>query len=77
MRESVESPNAPPRSAVEALRALSLPDICRVEDIAAHLKISQSAVRRLLRTGDIPGRRVGRRWLVSRLALLRWVEAAR
>ena len=69
-----------PEAAAKALRSVSLPDICRVEDLAHHLGVSQSAVRAALRAGRLPGRRVGRRWLIPRPALLeslRHPEAAR
>ena len=53
-----------------AFRSVALPDVCRVEDLAHHLNISLAAIRSALRRGDLPGRRVGKRWLVSRQALL-------
>ncbi len=62
-----------PQTAADALRAVALPDVCRVEDLAQHLNISPAAIRRALRRGDIPGRRVGKRWLVARLALVEWL----
>lgn len=60
-----------------ALRSVALPDVCRVEDLATHLGMSPSAVRRALRRGEIPGRHVGRRWLISRPALLEWLSSPR
>ena len=64
-------------AATRALRAVALPDILKVEDLAQHLGISHEAVRRALREGKLPGRRVGRRWLLSRSALLEWLNAFR
>ena len=48
-----------------------LPDLCLVEDLAVRLRMSESAVRTHLRSGAIPGRKIGRRWVVDREALLR------
>ena len=59
-----------PEAAAKALRSVSLPDVVTVDDLACHLRLSPSAVRAALREGRIPGRRVGRRWLISRPALL-------
>lgn len=56
--------------AFRALRSVALPDVCLVEDLADHLRASRSAIRSALRRGDLPGRRVGKRWLIARLALL-------
>src|SRR5689334_7610300 len=64
-----------PQTAADALRAVALPDVCRVEDLAQHLSTSPAAIRRALRRGEIPGRRVGKRWLVARLALVEWLAA--
>ena len=47
-----------------------LPDLLVVEDLAPFLRISAAGVRRLLREGVLPGRRVGRRWVIERQTLL-------
>jgi excisionase family DNA binding protein len=60
--------------AAAALKTVALPDVCRVEHLAEHLDLTEGAVRKLLREGRLPGRRVGRRWLVARPALLRWLS---
>lgn len=62
----------PPASSPAAIvaRTLGLPDVCVVEDLARFLRCSPSAVRALLRRGAIPGRKLGRRWAVNRLAFL-------
>lgn len=61
-------------AAAQAFRSVALPDICRVEDLASHLQLAPSTIRRALREGRLPGRRLGRRWLVSRSALLEWLR---
>ena len=53
------------------LRDLLLPDLLTVEDLAFHLQRSQSAICNMLRAGVIPGRKIGKRWIVDRDALLR------
>jgi excisionase family DNA binding protein len=60
----------PPIDLPPELRAKVLPDVLTVEDLAEHLRLSTSAVRAALRRGEIPGRRLGRRWYCDRLELL-------
>ena len=62
-------------AAVNALRSLSLPDIVSAERLAHHLNVSPTTVRAHLRRGDLPGRKIGRRWFVSRRDLLGFLEA--
>jgi excisionase family DNA binding protein len=59
---------------IEATRSVTVPDICSVEDVAHHLKASHGTVCRWLRDGVIPGRKVGRRWFVTREVLLALVQ---
>lgn len=56
--------------AADALRSVALPDIVTVEAYAAHTHQHPATVRAQLRAGLLPGRRVGRRWLIARLALI-------
>ncbi len=58
------------------MRAVSLPDLIIVEVLAAFLRRSPSAVRDLLRNGVLPGKKVGRRWVIERQALLRALAPA-
>jgi excisionase family DNA binding protein len=58
------------RALIDALRRVALPDVCRVEDLAQHLRLASPTIRRLLRSGTIPGRKLGGRWFVARLDLL-------
>lgn len=64
-------------AAVAATRAIALPDLCSVEDLSRHLRRSASAIRTLLRTGDIPGKKIGRRWVIGRDHLLRVIADER
>ena len=50
--------------------SLILPDVATVAVLAQILGRSESQIRALLRSGQIPGRKIGGRWIVSRRALL-------
>jgi excisionase family DNA binding protein len=50
------------------------PDILDVHGIAALLTVSTDTVYELLASGQLPGRKVGRKWLTTRNAVMRWVE---
>jgi hypothetical protein len=54
-----------------AARQVLLPDILVVEDVARAIHAGPSRVREMLRTGLIPAKKLGRRWLVTRVELLR------
>ena len=45
-------------------------------ETAKTLQISQMTVYRLAQKGDLPGRKVGRSWRFSRLALENWLNNA-
>jgi excisionase family DNA binding protein len=50
-------------------------ELLTVEEAAARLKMHPVTVRRLLRDGQLPGRKVGtRQWRVSAAALKAYVE---
>ena len=51
-------------------RAL-LPEVMSTRDLALGLQFSVRRVRALLCAGVLPGRKVGRRWFVTRDVLLR------
>jgi len=44
------------------------------EEVAALLRVSSAAIRRLLRRGELPAVRVGRAWRVEEGELRRWVR---
>jgi len=58
-------------SLVAATRAIALPDIVGIEDLAQHTGLSPATLRKLMRLGALPGRKLAGRWFVSREALLR------
>jgi excisionase family DNA binding protein len=39
------------------------------------LTVSVDTVYDLFANGELPGRKVGRKWLTTRAAVLRWIEA--
>lgn len=50
------------------------PDVLHVPGIAALLGVSADTVYDLLASGQLPGRKVGRKWLTTRSAVMRWIE---
>ena len=60
------SPTKPARS----------PDILDVHGAAALLTVSADTVYDLLAKGELPGRKVGRKWITTKAAVMRWIEAS-
>jgi excisionase family DNA binding protein len=52
------------------------PDVLGVHETAALLTVSADTVYDLFAKGELPGRKVGRKWLTTRAAVLRWIEAS-
>jgi excisionase family DNA binding protein len=52
----------------------SKPEVLDVLGIAALLTMSVDTVYDLLKSGQLPGRKVGRKWLTTRAAVMRWIE---
>ena len=54
---------------------ISMPDreILNIDGAAAFLGVSVKTFSKVLREGDVPGRKVGREWKFSRQALIDWV----
>jgi len=50
-------------------------EVFNLKQAAAYLGISVPTLAALLRTGEIPCRRAGQRWLISRTALATWLNA--
>lgn len=48
--------------------------VFNLKEAAVYLGISIPTLVRLLRSGDIPHRRVGQRWLIARAALDDWLN---
>jgi excisionase family DNA binding protein len=50
------------------------PDVLDVHLTAQLLTVSVDTVYDLLQRGDLPGRKVGRKWLTTKTAVLKWLE---
>ena len=49
--------------------------VFNLREAAAYLGISVPTMAALLRSGEIPCRRAGQRWLISKIALDTWLNA--
>ena len=49
--------------------------VFNLREAAAYLGISTPTLAALLRSGEIPYRRAGQRWLISKTALDTWLNA--
>jgi len=63
-----------PRPAPTAPAAGRWPDVLDVHLTAQLLTVSADTVYDLLQRGDLPGRKVGRKWLTTKTAVLKWLE---
>lgn len=52
-------------------------EILNIDSAAAFLGVSVKTFSKVLREGDVPGRKVGREWKFSRQALIDWVGGSR
>jgi len=51
------------------------PDVLDVQGAAALLTVSADTVYDLFARGELPGRKVGRKWITTKAAVLRWIES--
>jgi excisionase family DNA binding protein len=51
-----------------------VPEILDVAMAAQFLTVSTDTVYGLFQRGELPGRKVGRKWLTTKAAVLRWIE---
>lgn len=51
-------------------------EVLDVHAAAELLTVSSDTVYDLLKRGDLPGRKVGRKWITTRSAVLRWIEGS-
>ena len=68
-------PNRRARTRPPASPAPQTSEILDVPMIAELLTVSPDTIYDLLKTGELPGRKVGRKWLTTRNAILRWMES--
>ena len=52
------------------------PDVLEAEEVAAMLGLGRNQVYEAAARGEIPARRIGRRWIFSRRAILEWLHTA-
>jgi excisionase family DNA binding protein len=52
-------------------------EILNIDGAAALLGVSIKTFSKVLREGEVPGRKVGREWKFSRTALIEWVGSSR
>jgi excisionase family DNA binding protein len=57
-----------------AMAVARAPDVLDVHGAAALLTVSADTVYDLFAKGELPGRKVGRKWLTTKAAVLRWIE---
>jgi len=50
------------------------PDVLDVQMTAALLTVSPGTIYELFARGELPGRKVGRKWITTKAAVLRWIE---
>jgi len=55
----------------------STQEIFNLQEAADFLGVSSKTFQKVLREGDVPGRKVGREWKFSRKALTEWVGSGR
>lgn len=63
------------RPYVPAMPARS-PEVLDVRMAAALLTVSPDTVYELFARGELPGRKVGRKWITTKAAVLRWIESS-
>jgi len=49
-------------------------EVLDVSEAAELLRVSRDVVYELLKSGSLPGRKVGREWRMSRSAILSWLD---
>jgi excisionase family DNA binding protein len=67
-------PTRKPRKLVLRSPTSKTSEILDVHMTAELLTVSPDTIYDLFKTGELPGRKVGRKWLTTRTAVLRWIE---
>jgi excisionase family DNA binding protein len=52
------------------------PEVLGVRETASLLTVSVDTVYDLFARGELPGRKVGKKWITTRAGVLRWLEAS-
>jgi excisionase family DNA binding protein len=61
------------RTGARSARAAEILDVRLAAEL---LTVSPDTVYELFKSGDLPGRKVGRKWITTTSAVLRWVEGS-
>jgi excisionase family DNA binding protein len=67
-------PTRKPRKLVLRSPVAKVSEILDVHMTAELLTVSPDTIYDLFKKGELPGRKVGRKWLTTRTAVLRWIE---
>src|SRR5271165_3166323 len=67
-------PTKPKRKRAIPISLPRSPDVLDVQGAAALLTVSTDTVYDLFAKGELPGRKVGRKWITTKAAVLRWIE---
>lgn len=51
-------------------------EVLTLEELAAYLKVSETTAYALVRSGELPGRKVGREWRFLKARVVAWLMAA-
>lgn len=51
-------------------------EVLTLEELAAYLKVSETTAYALVRSGEIPGRKVGREWRFLKARVVEWLMQA-
>lgn len=70
------STTVPPRMPTPVTPAARFPAVLDVHLTAQFLTVSADTVYDLFQRGELPGRKVGRKWLTTKTAVLRWLDRA-
>lgn len=74
MTEMEMKPSGQETAAAASDPTCGLPAVLTVEETAAFLRLNPKTVHAAIAAGELPGRKVGRRTLVLRDALLHWLK---
>jgi excisionase family DNA binding protein len=69
-------PARKPRKQVTSSGPQRSTEVLDVQMTAQLLTVSTDTVYDLFKSGELPGRKVGRKWLTTRAAVLRWIESS-
>jgi excisionase family DNA binding protein len=73
--QRVPMPTRRPRTRLTASPSPQAAEILDVHMTAELLTVSLDMTYDLFKAGELPGRKVGRKWLTTRRAILRWMES--